>query len=292
MIEATIELNDLIDLRVYPIDNIGKVSIMPIQHVQFIKSIIKDKEIFPSYTDIINVQYLNNKRGFVLTLNDRKRFFLRPLLKRDINLIYLGRRLMGQPHCCARAHATNLNMPGIYSAPEKFRSFEVVNLIPCRDCFEKSEHEYMVYVKQHQHNVVSHQSTEKINMIFAASLVYLMGDPDPDLYDHEEMPEINKAFYIRSIESTVRGLQGVAAEGLEILKRSEMTTDGITAINLQMVENIVNTCNAHAHQIINTPIEQIDTNQCYELGETMSQVRGCLNNLIFAIKYRGNNGII
>lgn len=282
-----LKVNDLVDLTIFGIDTVGKTSLLPHTLTKDIRNVVETHKVFPNYLNIQNIHYYNNKRGFVISLSDRKRFFVRPIIKKDVNLIYLGRRLIGQPHCCAKAHAVNSNLPGVYNDPEKFKVLEAMNLIPCRECFEKSEHEYLMEVKNHQHPIMMHVATENVNLVFAAALIYLIGGDTNEILNHEDMATINETFFIKSIESTVRGLQNVTTEGQNILDKAQSVTDPIDIGVLQMIENTVTTAMRVANDITQREVDKLSLNDCYELAEVMAQLRATLNNLIFAIKYKG-----
>lgn len=282
-----LKVNDLVDLLVFPIDNYGKTSMLPLPLVKDVKHILEKNNLFPNYLNIQSISYYNNKRGFVINLSDRKRHFVRPIIKKDVNLIYLGRRLIGQPHCCAKAHAMNVNLPGSFNGIEKFKTLESLNLIPCRECFEKTEHEYLVEVKGNQHPLMLHVPTENINMIFAAALVYLIGGDTNNLLDHEDMAAINEVFFVKSIESTIRGLQNVSVEGQAILDKAQAATDTIDISILQLIENNVSTAMRIAQDVSMRDVGSLTLNDCYELAEVMAQLRANHNNMAFAIKYKG-----
>lgn len=282
-----IEVNNVVDLVAFPLDNVGKTSMMSYELVKIVKDVLDANKIFPDYLNIQNISYYNNKRGFVISMSDRKRHFVRPIIKKDINLIYLGRRLIGQPHCCAKAHAINTGLPGAYNDPEKFKAFEAVNLIPCRECFTRSEHEYLRSVKQNQHKLMLTVATENVNMVFAAALVYLISGDTDNLLEHEDMSEINKAFFIKSIESTIRGLNNVSTEGQVILEKYQAVTDTINISLLQLIENTVTSAIRIANEISTQVIADMTLNDCYELAEVMAQLRANLNNVNFALKYKG-----
>ena len=282
-----LKVNDLVDLAIFPIDTAGKTSLLPHTLTKDIRAILDTHKVFQNYLSIQNIHYYNNKRGFVISLSDRKRFFVRPIIKKDVNLIYLGRRLIGQPHCCAKAHAINSNLPGSYNDPEKFKALESMNLIPCRECFEKSEHEYLMEVKNNQHPLMMNVATENVNMVFAAALIYLIGGDANNILDHEDMADINVTFFVKSIESTVRGLQNVSTEGQNILNKAQDVTDTIDISVLRLIENTVVEAMRIANDITNREIDKLSLNDCYELAEIMAQLRANLNNLIFSIKYKG-----
>lgn len=282
-----LKVNDLVDLTVFSIDASGKTSLLPHALTKDIKAVLDTHKVFPNYLNIQNIHYYNNKRGFVVSLSDRKRFFVRPIIKKDVNLIYLGRRLIGQPHCCAKAHAINSNLPGAYNDPEKFKTLESMNLIPCRECFEKSEHEYLMEVKSNQHPLMMHVATENVNMVFAAALIYLIGGDTNEILNHEDMATINETFFIKSIESTVRGLQNVSSEGQTILDKAQSVTDPIDVSVLQLIENTVTSAMRIANDVSLREVDKMTLNDCYELAEVMAQLRSNLNNLTFAIKYKG-----
>ena len=282
-----LKVNDLVDLMIFGIDTVGKTSLLPHTLTKDIRNFVEVNKVFPSYLNIQNIHYYNNKRGFVISLSDRKRFFVRPIIKKDVNLIYLGRRLIGQPHCCAKAHAGNNNLPGAYSNPEKFKTLESMNLIPCRECFEKSEHEYLMEVKYQQHPLMMHIATENVNLVFATALIYLIGGDTNGILNHEDMVTINETFFVKSIESTVRGLQNVSTEGQCILDKAQSETDLIDIGILQMIENTVTTAMRIANEITQREVGKLSLNDCYELAEIMAQLRATHNNLIFAIKYKG-----
>ena len=282
-----IKVNDVIDLTIFPIDSTGKTSLLPLALAKDLKTVLEDSKVFPQYLHIQSINYYNNKRGFVVSLSDRKRHFVRPIIKKDINLIYLGRRLIGQPHCCAKAHAINANIPGPFNDPEKFKALESMNLIPCRECFEKSEHKYLTEVKNNQHPLMMHIATENVNMVFAAALVYLIGGDTNNLLDHDDMASINEVFFVKSIESTIRGLQNVSSEGQNILDLAQSATDPIDISVLQLIENNVSTAMRIANDISNRSVDSLTLNDCYELAEVMAQLRANHNNMAFAIKYKG-----
>lgn len=283
-----IKHNDLVDLLVFPLDNVGKTSVLPYDHVKIIKDILGKHSVFPDYLHIQNIAYYNNKRGFVVTLADRTRHFVRPVIKKEINLIYLGRRLIGQPHCCAKAHAINAGLPGSFTNETKFKALEAVNLIPCRDCFEMSEHEYLYMVKNAQHPLLMGVATENINIIFATALLYLIQGDNNSYTDCEDLSEINQMFFIKSIESTIRGLNNVSAEGQRVLDKHQSATDAITISLLQQIENIVTSSIRIANDVSQKNIDELSLNSCYELAEVMAQLRSNLNNMNFALKYRGD----
>ncbi len=282
-----IKVNPLVELLVFPVDATRKTSILPSALTRDLAHIISDNGAIPSYLNILGINYYNNKRGFVVTLSDRKKLFVRPIIKKDVNLIYLGRRLIGQPHCCAKAHAVNNNLPGAYNNPDKFKTLESMNLIPCRECFEKSEHEYLMEVKNAQHPLMLNVASENVNMIFAASLVYLIGGDTNNLLNHEDMASINEIFFVKSIESTIRGLQNVSSEGQALLDKAQSVTDPIDVNLLQSIENTVATSMRIANEISMRQVDSMTLNDCYELAEVMAQLRSNLNNLSFAIMYKG-----
>lgn len=276
-----------VTLKSFPLDNVGKTSMLTYDLVKIVKDAVIEAKLFPEYLHIQSVSYYNNKRGFVVTLSDRKRHFIRPIIKKDINLIYLGRRLVGQPHCCAKAHAINTGLPGSFTAPEKFKTLEAVNLIPCRECFTKSEHEYLREVKQHQSKLMYTVGTENVNLVFAAALVYLINGDTDDLLEHEDMAEINSVFFMKSIDSTIRGLTQVSTDGQAILDKSQSITDTVSISVLQLIENTVTSAIRIANDITQRVVADMTLNDCYELAEVMAQLRANLNNLNFTLKYKG-----
>lgn len=282
-----IKVNEMVDLNVFPVESTRKTLLLPPTLTRDLKQLLENKNVFPEYLYIQNIHYYNNKRGFVISMSDRKRHFVRPIIKKDANLIYLGRRLLGQPHCCAKAHAMNNNLPGSFNDVDKFRTLEAINLIPCRECFNKTEHEYMMEVKTNQHPLMVNVPSENVNMVFAATLIYLIGGDTNNLLDHEDMQSINESFFIKSIESTIRALQTVAQEGQNVLNRSQDVTDPISVNVLQLIENIVTTAMRIANEITQREVGSMTLNDCYELAEVMAQLRDNLNNLTFAIMYKG-----
>ena len=81
--------------------------------------------------------------------------------------------------------------------------------------------------------------------------------------------------------------QNVTTEGQNILDKAQSVTDPIDIGVLQMIENTVTTAMRVANDITQREVDKLSLNDCYELAEVMAQLRATLNNLTFAIKYKG-----
>lgn len=278
-------VNNNVDLMVFPLDSIGKTANLTPNIASFIKQLLMRLKVFDDYLTIGHVSYYSNKRGFVVNTSDRKRWFIKPIIKKEVSLVYLGRLLLGQPKCCANAHTLGTNLPAVSTNPDKYKIYEQANLVPCSDCFNNLQsHEYLNTVWTNKHPYFSNVSSENINQINYTTLAFLLENDDCELEIDEE---VNKAFYSRSIESTIRGLNTVCKEGQLILDKCADVFSPIDVAILQQVENLVTTSVNVAIIVASTPIEAMTHNTCYEFSETMAQLRSNLNNMSFTLKYKG-----
>lgn len=287
-----ITLNRHIDIDLFEIQKQTQHLVLEQSHETSLINLVTRLQVLPKGETVIFIRYLLNKRGFVISVGGGKFYFMRPLFKTNISLVYLSRLLIGQPHCCAKAHALGQGLPSRSMDTVKYMGYDSDNLLPCVICFEETtEHSYRITRGQHISPVMQGCNTSNVNALTARALVYLLTNDDLSLIEkHEDEWDV---IYTRtrdhSIQSTTRSLQALNDFGNIVIGAVDaFAVNEADRVILGQVESTMESSLRLALAINATPPEQLTIDKCCDFAEAMSRLRNNLQNMAFTLRYAGH----
>lgn len=245
---------------------------------------------------ISTIGYVSNKRSFIIELADKRRFFMRILFPTNLPLPYVTRMLMGQPHCCAKAHGTNIGLPDRSSNQmsddgKKFGIYDKLNIIPCMECFNTIEPEkYILTVAKNKHRSLQNVDVSRYQDAMCYTLMWLLTATQDDLL---LVDNIDSEIFNCYRQTTVSSINKILTDTSKFCHRvinscDPNTLDDILTIEakrelLGISDSCLNICGA----INDSDINSINMDKLSACSEHATRLRQNAQNHAFSLRYHG-----
>lgn len=145
-----IKVNNHVTLRVIQLPRQRNGESMVPAYVNQLRSAIEKLNVLPYGETPTFISFIQAKRSFVVKTNTGKFFLLTIYLTGNVSWIYEVRRSLGQPSCCARAHATNEGLPDLKlerTYQVQYNAFLTANMLPCQKHFLENLDDPYAYIR-------------------------------------------------------------------------------------------------------------------------------------------------
>lgn len=145
-----IKVNDSVTLRIMQLTRQRNGESMVPGYVNQLRGTIEKLGVLPYGETPTFISFIQAKRSFVVKTNVGKFYLLTVYLTNNVSWIYEVRRSLGQPSCCARAHATNNGLPDLKlerTYQEKYNAFLAANMLPCQKHFLENLDDPYKYIR-------------------------------------------------------------------------------------------------------------------------------------------------
>lgn len=145
-----VKLNEHVTLRVIQLTRQKNGEAMVPAYVNMLRGVLEKMNVLPYGETPTFISFIQAKRSFVVRTNAGKFYLITAYLTNNVSWIYEVRRSLGQPSCCARAHATSQGLPSLKlerTYQEKYNAFLSANMLPCQKHFLENLDDPYKYVR-------------------------------------------------------------------------------------------------------------------------------------------------